>query len=215
MIPLRPLNPFLHADYVDVISWRPCAEPDPLPAEARANTTRLASERNSAPEGRVDRIDRELVAALWWYVLRPDKIAKQAMRHHRLKSPLTIPQATTILAAIGEAGYPIAGNGAPDYDRRADWDAPDPVRGEERDRVIWAAARHWAEMASRHITYVSLGDSRGFCPRTVQFDNPGSMHPMQQAALTLGPAADAGDACRSHAYMRAHTRQLILVREER
>lgn len=40
-----------------------------------------------------------------------------------------IEQATRVLAAIGEAGYPIAGNGAPDYDRA--W-GQILVRGAER-----------------------------------------------------------------------------------
>jgi hypothetical protein len=132
---------------------------------------------------------------------------------------LTIDQAALVLAAIAEAGYPITGNGAPDYGEVPNTGAPDyldlyPVRGDERDRVLWEAARYWAKMASRHLTYVSLGDERGFLPRPVQHDQPGSMHPSQKAALTFGPEADRGDECDSHGYMRRHARRLILVRGE-
>lgn len=47
-------------------------------------------------------------------------------------------------------------------------------------------------------------------PRDVQVDEPGSMHPQQKAALTLGPADDI----RNHDYMRRHTRLLLRVRGE-
>lgn len=211
MRPLKPLNPLLHAAYTPVLDWRSTDGPDPLPEDVRARVTALLDARNSGPEEQIDAIDRELVACLYWYVLRPDEIAERTIEHHGFREPLTVDQTTVVLAALGEAGFPIAGNGAPDYDRRDNWDAPNPVRGPERDRVIWAAARHWAQTASQHITYVSLGDCRGFCPRAVQYDNPGSMHPSQQAALTFGPETDAGDECDSHGYMRQHTRRLVLV----
>lgn len=212
--PLKPLNPRLHAAYTDVLTWWAARGDDPLPAFIRVRVTALLEASNAAPEEQLDAIYRELVAFLYWHVLRPDEIAERTIEHHGFEEPLTIYQATVVLAAIGEAGFPIAGNGAPDYDRRDNWwDALDPVRGEERDRVLWAAARHWATMASRHITYVSLGDCRGYCPRAVQYDTPGSMHPSQQASLTLGPACDADDECDSHGYMRGHTRRLVLVRD--
>lgn len=209
--PLKPLNPLLHADYVRALDWHAGDDTDPLPDDVRARVQELLAARNAADEAQLDAIWRELVAGTYWYVLRPDEIAARTIAHHGFEEPLTVDQATVVLAALGEAGFPIAGNGAPDYDRRGNWDAPDPVRGEERDRVIWGAARHWAEYASRHITYVSLGDSRGYCPRAVQYDNPGSMHPSQQAALTFGPASDADDECDSHGHMRRHTRRLVLV----
>lgn len=207
---LHPLNPFLNPAYAMAIAWRPGDEDDdPLPSEARASVDALVARRLTTPEDEIYAIDQELVSLMWWYVLRPDEIVEATIRHHNFAEPLTVDQATVVFAALGEAGFPIWGNGAPDYDRISDADAP--VRGEERDRVIWAAARYWAEMSSKHITYVSLGDSRGFCPRAVQYDNPGSMHPSQQAAVTFGPASDADDECDSHGYMRRHTRRLVLV----
>jgi hypothetical protein len=205
-MPLRPLNPALHAAYAGL--------PDKprLPSDVRHRLRDLCAARSADAEDALDQIDREIVRLAAWYVLRPDDIARATIAHHSLpRRVLSIDQATLVLAAIGEAGYPIAGNGAPDYEREH-WDDPDPVRGEERDRVIWAAARHWATMASTHLTYVSLGDCRGWLPRPVQYDQPGGMHPSQRAALTFGPWADRGDPCNSHAYMRRHTRRLILVR---
>lgn len=211
---LHPLNPLLHAAYTPVVGWHPSEGNDPLPAEVRSRVRELLVGRGAAPEDLLDAIDREIVSLTWWYALRPDEIARATIAWQRLPSRvLSIEQATIVLAALGEAGYPLGGNSAPDYERTS-YDAPDPVRGPERDGVIWAAARHWAEMASRHATYVSLGDSRGFCPRAVQYDQPGSMHPGQQAALTFGPASDRGDECNSHGYMRRHTRRLLLVRSE-
>lgn len=202
---LKPLNPLLHADYSAALS-----EPHKLPAHVHQRVAELLGRRNTAPEEEIDKLDRELIASTWWYVIRPDEIAQRTIAHHNLPSPLTIDQATLVLAAIGEAGYPINGNGAPDYDRGY-WEDPDPVRGPERDRVIWSAARYWATAASRHLTYVSLGDCRGYCPRAVQYDQPGSMNPSQQAVLTLGPYADRDDECDSHGYMSRHTRLLLLV----
>lgn len=211
--PLKPLNPTLHAAYVRALDWHPDAPgaQDPLPAFVRGTVKQLVARRNEAAEADLDRIDRDLVAVMHYYVLRPDEIARDVLRLHGWRSPLTIDQATVMIAAIGEAGYPVACNGAPEHER-AQWDDPDPVRGPERDRVIWAASRYWAEMASRHLTYVSLGDSRGYCGRAVQYDQPGSVHPQQKASLTLGPLADRSDQCDSHGYMRRHTRRLVLVR---
>jgi hypothetical protein len=219
--PLHPLNPLLHAEYVAALT--PVAgERDPLPPHLRATVAALVARRNVAPEAELDAIDREIVDAMYWYALRPDDIARRTLDHHgwSRRHPLMLEQATVILAAIGEAGYPITGNGAPDYDdsiqhsgRWQEWHPP--VRGPERDRVLWAAARYWAEAASRHLTYVSLGDCRGFLPRPVQYDQPAGMHPQQQAALTLGPARDRGDECGSHDYMRRHTRLLLLIRGSR
>lgn len=213
--PLKPLNPILHHNYVDVLDVRDMRGDDPLPADVRATVGALLEKRNTCDEAEIDAIDRRLVNLTWYYALRPDEIAKRVLdRYGWDGDALTIDQATVVLAAIGEAGYPIGGNGAPDHDRDH-WDDPDPVRGPERDRVIWEAACHWARMASRHSTYVSLGDRRGYCPRPVQYDNPGSMNPSQQAALTLGPIADADDECGSHDYMRSHTRLLLLVVQSR
>lgn len=208
--PLKPLNPLLHAAYVPALTWHPRHGKDPLPEDARDRVERLIDRRNETrDEAQLDLIDRELVAATYWYVLRPDEIARAVVQRHGFPSVLSVAQAATVLAAIGEAGYPIHGNGAPEYERDS-WDEPHPVRGADRERVIWGAARHWAQMAARRITYVSLGDCRGYSPRAVQYDEPGSMNPSQQASLTLGPADDA----RSHAYMRTHTRKLLLVRGE-
>lgn len=216
--PLKPLNPITHARYTPALF--PASDTrDPLPSSVRAEVSRALEARASHYEDVVDVIDAHIVDLVWPYALRPDEIARDVLRVRKWSSPLTIDQATVVLAAIGEAGYPIAGNGAPDYghwDARGSWVAPEyqPVRGDERDRVVWAAAKHWAQMASRPITYVSLGDCRGYCARPVQYDNPGSMHPGQRAALTFGPLADRGDECDSHGYMRRHARRLILVAAE-
>jgi hypothetical protein len=203
MQPLHPLIPVMHPSYT------------PHLAEVDA----LVRKRNIAQEDECDRYDREIVARLWWKALRPDDIARRTMQHWRWRSPLSIDQATLVLAAIAEAGYPIACNGAPEYgsDEVPNTGAPDylhlyPVRGAKRDEVLWSAARYWAEKASQHLTYVSLGDARGFLPRPVQYDQPGGMNPNQKAALTFGPLADRGDECDSHGYMRRHTRRLILVK---
>lgn len=202
MIFLTPLNPTMHADYVAALD-----DPGRLPGYVRARALDLLARRNVVSEDEVDAVDRELVDLLYWYVVRPDDVARRVLDLHgwSRRHPLTVEQATTVLAAIGEAGYPIAGNGAPEY--------PDPiqrppVRGLERDCVVWAAARYWAEAAARRLMYVSLGDCRGFLPRAVQYDQPGSVHPMQRAALTFGPArGDSG----SHDYVRRHCRLLLRV----
>jgi hypothetical protein len=192
--------------------YREAIEPparDPLPAAVRARVTELLARRNTCPDGDLSAIDAEIVGITFWHVLRPDAIARAAIVHHSLpRSRLfTVDQAALVLAAIGEAGYPITGNGAPDYHEPGEFA---PVSGPERAAVVWAAARYWAEVASRRYTYVSLGDDRGFMPRQVQYDQPGSMNPSQHAALTFGPAADDSNA---RDYMRRHTRMLIRVRE--
>lgn len=207
-VPLRPLNPILHALYTPLYPPHGCRR-DPLPAETRAAVEALVLERGSADESRLDGIDRALVAHLWPWALRPDEIARGALHPHPRRRVIDTEMATRILAAIGEAGYPITGNGAPDYE---DYAGYAPVRGPERDRVIWAAARYWAEMASQELTYVSLGDARGYLPRPVQYGTPEEMHPRQHAALTLGPADDRGDEWDTTAYMQRHTRLLLLVR---
>lgn len=212
--PLKPLNPTLNAIYSPILDWRASDGKDPLPSDVRARVNGLLTARNCAPEDQLDTIDRSLVGEMFYFVLRPDEIARSVIVQHSLPQPvLTIAQATVIFVALGEQGYPITGNGAPDYERKS-FDELDPVRGEERDRVIWAAAQYWAKLASRRLTYVSVGDCRGFCPRSVQYDNPGSMNPSQRAALTFGPLEDHGDECNSHGYMRKHTRKLLLVRGE-
>jgi hypothetical protein len=210
--PLKPLNPTLNAHYSRALDWRASDGKDPLPTDVRARVNELLAARNCAAEDQIDAIDRALVTEMFYFVLRPDEIAKSVIVHHSLPQPvLTIAQATLILVALGEQGYPITGNGAPDHQRKS-LDELDPVRGEDRDRVIWGAASFWAEFASRHLTYVSIGDCRGYCPRAVQYDNPGGMNPSQRAALTFGPLADRGDECDSHGYMRKHTRKLLLVK---
>lgn len=204
---MHPLNPTLHARYAPVLYP---AGRDPLPPAERQELGELLARRSAAPEDEIDAIDRAIVARTWWYALQPDEIARDVMHDRGWRSPLTVEQATTVLLAIAEAGYPIIGNGAPEYD----YGSPDaelpPVRGEARERVLSAAAAYWARRATQHITYVSLGDARGYQPRPVQYDQPGSMHPGQRSALTLGPASDR----RSHEYMRRHARRLVLVRDE-
>lgn len=217
-IPLKPLNPIMHARYTPVLFPSP-SERDPLPAGIRAEVGELLVRRATTAEGELDAVDAAIVERTFWFALRPDEIARDVLRLHGWRSPLTVEQAAVVIAACGEAGYPITGNGAPDFGGWGPggvWAYPDhlPLRGEERNRVVWAAAKHWAQMASEHLTYVSLGDSRGFLPRAVQYDEPGRMHPMQRAALTFGPLADRGDECDSHGYMRRHTRRLILVAAE-
>lgn len=201
------LNPGLHARYTPVLYPE---GKDPLPPAERQELSSLLARRDSAPEDELDVIDRAIVARTWWYALQPDEIARDVLRERGWRSPLTVEQATTVLLAVAEAGYPITGNGAPEYDHGSpDAELP-PVRGETRQRVLSAAAAYWARMAAGHITYVSLGDARGYQPRPVQYDQPGSMHPGQRSALTLGPASDR----RSHEYMRRHARRLLLVRDE-
>jgi hypothetical protein len=198
---LCPLNPLINRHYAAVMRTGI--------SHIRGEVDALVAARSSCPEEEIDRIDRRLVAMTWWYAVRPEEIAKETLAVHGWRAPrLTVDQATLVLAAIGEAGYPITGNGAPDYAVPGDQDLP-PVRGAERDRVIWDAARYWAEMAAKPLSYVSLGDCRGYTPRTVQYDSPGGLHPAQQAALTLGSVD--GDTS-SHSYVRRHTRRLLLVR---
>lgn len=209
MIELKPLNPQLHARYVGVLY--PPTGNDRLPAAVRTELAQLLARRDSVrEESELDAIDRAIVARTWFYAIRPDEIARDVMRARGWRSPLTVEQATIVLLAIAEAGYPITGNGAPDYDYGSPDSELPPVRGEARQRVLSAAAAYWARRATQHITYVSLGDARGYQPRPVQYDQPGSMHPGQRAALTLGPASDR----RSHDYMRRHARRLLLVRDE-
>lgn len=215
--PLRPLSPLLHRLYAPMIA-AVAANAGAIttipprsvivPSTVISRVSRLLSQRIKSIESDVDDIDAEIVKLVSWYVVRPDEIASDVLKLHGWRSPLTIDQATIVLAACGEAGYSIVGNGAPDYNR-ARWLDPDPVRGAERDGVIWSAARYWARSAARLLNYVSLGDSRGFMPRSVQYDQPGSVHPQQRASLTLGPASDERN---SIDYMRRRTRRLVLVR---
>lgn len=188
---MAPLNPIAHAAYA------PYIDPE------------MAQLRSDAPEEDIDHLDRQIVTDLWYRVLRPDDIARKVMQRYGWRAPLTVAQAAVIIMTLGEAGYPIAGNGAPDYEDYYDQDLP-PVRGAERARVLTAAAAYWADLASQPLTYVSFGDARGFMPRPVQFDSPGAMHPEQYAALTFGPAdSDSNE----RAYMRRHCRALIRVKE--
>jgi hypothetical protein len=197
---LNPLSPTMHEAYLAIIDGG--VAPEKVLEEVRS----LLLQRATAPEDDLDMIDRKIVAAAWYYALRPDEIARRIIDRHgwAIDKALTVDQATLILAGLAEAGYPIDGNGAPTY--AAGSHLP-PVRGAERDRVIWDAARYWAERAASGIEFVSLGDARGYIPRPVQYDTSGSMHPMQQAALTFGPAgADDADNVRNH------TRLLLQVR---
>ena len=205
--PLQPCRPLTHPAYAAAIDGRAW-----LPPKTRDVMRELILARNSADESKIDAIDAGLTEALYWYAIRPDEIARDVLRLHGWRSPLTIEQATVVLAAIAEAGYPITGNGAPDYGHGT---IIPPIAGPERDRILWAAADYWARAASRHITYISLGDCRGELCRSTQYDQPGSMAPTQRASLTLGPERDRGDECGSHAYMRRHTRRLILVRAKK
>jgi len=188
---------------------------DPLTHPAYATAARelddsmraLVARRASTPEdatGAIAALDAEIVGRAYWYVLRPDEIAREIIG---LRRRISVAEATRILLACGEAGYDIAGNGGPDhalrYPGRHGYPEYAPTRGAERDEVLWAAAEWWAHFATRPITYISLGDHRGYLPRPVQYDQPGSMHPRQRAALTIGPEPDV--------YMRQHTRRLLVV----
>lgn len=189
---LRPCNPVLHPAYTglgDPLDTR-------LPAEEAEAVRALMRRRSVVPDDEIDAIDAEIVGRSYWYVIHPDEIARAIVGTRR---HISVREATVVLAACGEAGYDITGNGAPGHDGEYL-----PTRGPERDRLIWEAAEYWAQVATRHITYVSLGDARGFVPRSVQYDQPGSMHPAQQAALTLGPERDR--------YVERHTRLLLVVR---
>jgi len=209
------LNPSLHPAYTVILHHLVPGQRDPLPPDVRKAVDALLRREATCPEEEVEQVLAEIVHHTWWYALRPDEIARKTIRYHHLPGPghpMTVAQATLVLAAIAEAGYPITGNGAPDY-LYGRYEYP-PTRGKERDMVLWAAAEHWARMAAQPMTYVSLGDCRGWLPRPVQYDiGTATMDPMQRAAVTFGPWADRGDECGSHRNMRRHTRLLLLVRE--
>jgi len=104
------------AVYAAALFWRPGDGADPLPATIRTQVAALLAERDSAAEADIDAIDRKLVDATYYYVLRPDEIARRVIASQHLPPRvLTVAQATLVLAALGESGYPITGNGAPDY----------------------------------------------------------------------------------------------------
>jgi hypothetical protein len=211
-IDLADLNPLTHPAYTAVLYPVP-GRKDPLARDVRETVDALLRRVNTCPEDEVEQTLAEIVEHTWWYALRPDEIARKTIQHYRLPrpgTPMTVSQAALVLAAVAEAGYPITGNGAPDYPHGR-YRYP-PISGAERKEVLWAAAEYWARVAALPLTYVSLGDCRGFLPRPVQYDQPGGMHPAQRAALTFGPWADRGDECNSHAFMRRHTRLLLLVR---
>lgn len=209
MIAFRLLDPDAHRAYTRVLHHddSDTSGRDSLPTEVRARVEALLAESITAPEERLERLLAQIVEETYWYVLRPDEIARRVLRERwgseRLPRTITVAQAATILAALGAAGYPIWGNGAPDFDRQS-WDEPAPIRGAERERVIREAAAYWARRAAGGL-YVSVGDCRGWMPRPVQYDEPGSLHPDQRAALTLGPARND--------YMRRHTRLLLVVED--
>lgn len=148
-IDIRPLSPLMHPAYL-------AAMQGDLPEEVSAEVRDLVSRRNTAPDDEIESIDGQLVDRLYWYALHPDEIAARVMARHHLRSPVSVEDATLILAALGEAGYPIHGNGAPDYAGRRPRD-PAPVSGAERAQVIWSAAQYWASVAAEG-RYVSLGD---------------------------------------------------------
>lgn len=200
--PLAPLNPVTHPVYAESLVTQ---DGRGLPSETRSAVLALLAQRNSCAEGEVAEVDARIVAATYWYVLRCDDIVRSAMkaRGWSVRHAITPEQAKVLIAALGEAGYPIASNGAPTYDPPRKYP---PTSGEERDRVLWAAAEHWAKTAQD--MYVSFGDARGLLPRDVQYDWPGSMHPRQQAAVTFGPARARPE---EPAYMRTHTRLLLRV----
>jgi|SRR5581483_3942463 len=202
--PLRPCNPFLHPAYAPLFDdqlFDDQPPPLPLPPDLVTEVRALAARRDGAPDHVVDAIDAEIVGRTYWHVLRPDAIARAIVGR---RSRVSRDEAVLILVACAEAGYDISGNGGPDFARRYAHEYA-PIRGPERDEIIWAAAEHWARLATRDLTFVSLGDRRGYLPRPVQYDQPGSLHPGQRAALTLGPRGDA--------YMRRHTRRLLVVRD--
>ncbi len=203
-MPLRPLNPMLHASYTDALFGSGAA----IPEKVRTQVRDYLALRNTAPEDEIERIDAQIVDALWWYVLRPDDIARRTLQYRgwSVRRILSISQATVVIAALAEDGYPICGGGAPDVDVR-----PQPVSGYERERVLWQAAEYWARMAAEPATYVSFGDARGYMPRAVQYDEPGTVHQLQMAALTFGPASDLPN---KRALMRRHTRLLLRVARE-
>lgn len=188
----------LHAAYVPLLD-----EPTPagVPPDVIAAVRTLSTRRDSAPEDELEAIDAEIVGRTYWYVLRPDEIAR-AIIGPRWR--VSVAQATLVLAACGEAGYDITGNGAPEHEGEYL-----PTRGTVRDQLIWEAAAYWAHAATQRLTYVSLGDCRGNLPRSVQYDEPGRLAPGQRAALTFGPPARPSES----AYMRSHTRRLLVVDE--
>ena len=65
--------------------------------------------------------------------------------------------------------------------------------------------------APRDITFVSLGGH----VRDIQYDQPGSMNPSQQAALSFIPASMVGDECDSANYIRRHAARVVIVTGER
>jgi hypothetical protein len=87
---------------------------------------------------------------------------------------------------------------------------PPEVRGQRRDAIVWASAAYWVTHATRR--YVSFADRRGWMPHVIQYNESGTMHPEQLAALTLGPVRDLiGER---HNHVRRNTRLLLLVRPE-
>lgn len=201
---MQPLDPILHPRYLDVLDGHIA-----VPSDVRRQLTSLLAARAAADESAIDAIDRQIVAIAYYYAIDPTDIARRVIQTWRLpRRVLDVDQAALVFAALAEAGWPIWGNGAPDYPDIDDWPALDaaPVRGPERHVVLWDAAHYWAEYATQDHTYVSVG---GNCPRPVQYDMPGGMWPGQYAALTFGPAhADT----KERRYMRAHTRMLLRVR---
>lgn len=208
MFPMQPLNPVLHAAYASALQ-PPIGRRDPLPPHVRQEVMELLQQRATVAAADLDLVDRKLVAALWWYVLRPDEIARRFLRYHRIRRPIAIAHATLVIAALGEAGYPVHA-GVPTYRLPATPSDPPEVRGQRRDAIVWASAAYWARYATRR--YVSFADRRGWMPRVIQHDESGTMHPEQRAALTLGPVRDATGT--EHDYVRRHTRLLVLVRAD-
>lgn len=72
-----------------------------------------------------------------------------------------------------------------------------------RDPAQWpeAVANAWARICAG-ITCVSV------IAGTIRHDEPGSLHPMQVADVTFAP-----ESLRDYAYMRKHSRRLLIVRD--
>lgn len=194
-VPLRPCNPSLHAAYTRMLD-----DGSSLPPALQESIRTLVQRSITASEEEAVEMEAEIVDRTYWYVLRPDQIARAIVgRRWRIREW----EAARILAACGEAGYDIRAP-IPQHPHTRYL----PTRGATRDQIIWESAEYWAAAAARdRYQYVSLGDCRGYLPRPVQHDMPGSMAPEQQAAITFGPASGEQAA----AYMRRHTRRLFLV----
>lgn len=124
------------------------------------------------------------------------KITKQQMIDILLALPIDLPHASTITGRFDDGRLYVGGKTIDDASMESD-----------------ATARAWAELC-KEITCISvLGtayhDAGGEITNGlgVRYDEPGSMHPMQQAEITFAPAGMVG----GYAYMRRHCRRLLIV----